>query len=247
MKEERFFYITDAQNYQELPQDEAIHAVRVLRLHEGDEIYLMDGVGNFYHAEVTMTSAKKCSYNIKEKLPQDKGWKTRIHIAIAPTKMMERMEWFAEKATEVGIDELTFIDSHFSERHKIRTDRIEKIVISAMKQSRKAWKPVINEMTSFSDFIKSNNEDIKLICHCHNEFARQELTKLLINMADNINGNRNVTILIGPEGDFSEEEVKTALDNGYTSVSLGKSRLRTETAALTAVMIPHICSDIRDL
>lgn len=247
MKEERFFYAPEAESSNELPQEEAVHAVRVLRLHEGDDIFLMDGMGTFYHAEVTMASAKHCSYIIKEALPQKREWKNRIHIAIAPTKMMERMEWMAEKATEVGIDEFSFLDSQYSERHRIRTDRIEKIVVAAMKQSRKAWKPVVNELTPFTDFIKTERNGKKYICHCHNEFERQELTSLLMNASSNNEvEDEDITILIGPEGDFSIEEVKMALDHGYQSVSLGTSRLRTETAALRAVMTPHICDSIKE-
>lgn len=246
MKEERFFYVPEAESCNELPQEEAVHAVRVLRLHEGDDIYLMNGMGTFYHAEVTMASSKHCSYSIKETLPQEREWKNRIHLAIAPTKMMERMEWMAEKATEVGIDEFTFLDCQYSERHKIRTDRIEKIVVAAMKQSRKAWKPVINELTPFIDFIKTERKGRKYICHCHNEYDRHELTALLMNEDCDKDEDGDITILIGPEGDFSMEEVKAALDNGYKSVSLGTSRLRTETAALRAVMTPHICESIKE-
>lgn len=246
MKEERFFYVPDTSDNNELPQEEAVHAVRVLRLHEGDDIYLMDGIGTFYHAQVTMATNKHCSYAIKETMPQERLWKNKIHLAIAPTKMMERMEWMAEKATEIGIDELSFIDSQYSERHKIRTDRLEKIVVAAMKQSRKAWKPTVNELTSFKDFILSDMPGRKFICHCHNEFERQELSTLLMNCDETATEeNQDITILIGPEGDFSVEEVKTALACGYQSVSLGASRLRTETAALRAVMTPHICESIK--
>lgn len=244
MKEERYFYVPEAHNCTELPQEEAVHAVRVLRLKENDDIFLMDGEGCFYHAVVTMASQKHCSYHITETLPQERAWKGRIHLAIAPTKMMERMEWMTEKATEIGIDEISFLNCQFSERKKIRTDRIEKIVVAAMKQSRKAWKPITNEMKDFKDFVHTQRTGKKFICHCHNEFERTELTKLLTNEREN---DEDITILIGPEGDFSMEEVKMAIDNGYTSVSLGKSRLRTETAGLAAVMTTHICSQVTDL
>lgn len=244
MKEERYFYVPKAQSCQELPQEEAVHAVRVLRLKENDEIFLMDGEGCFYRAVVTMASSKHCSYEITESLQQNKEWKGRIHIAIAPTKMMERIEWMAEKATEMGIDEISFLNCQYSERKKIRIDRIEKIVVAAMKQSRKAWKPITNEMVNFKDFIKAQRHGKKFICHCHDEFKRTELIELLNNAS---NDNEDVTILIGPEGDFSIDEVKLALDNGYTSVSLGTSRLRTETAGLAAVMTTHICSQISNI
>lgn len=237
MKEERYFYVPDAETATELPQEEAVHATRVLRLQEGDKIYLMDGDGNFYHAEVTMTSGKRCSYSIIEKLQQERPWRNRTHLAMAPTKMMDRVEWMAEKATEIGFDELTFLECKFSERKVIRTDRVEKIVVSAMKQSRKAWKPIVNELTPFRKFIEQPREGLKFICHCYNEVERKELVSILASQAD---ADVPVTILIGPEGDFSIDEVRLALDNGYQSVALGKQRLRTETACLSAVMTIRI-------
>lgn len=236
MKEERYFYVPDAANAQELPQEEAIHATRVLRLKEGDSIFLIDGAGNFFKAEVTLASNKHCTYNIIEHLPQQRSWSKHIHIAIAPTKMMERIEWMAEKATEIGIDEISFIECQYSERRKMRTDRIEKIVVSAMKQSRKAWKPRVNEFEEFTHFIQQPIEGRKFICHCYNEIARTELFPIL----KSLDKDTPVTILIGPEGDFSIDEVQMALNHGYESVSLGGSRLRTETAALTAVMMAQL-------
>ena len=138
MKEARYFYVPDASVQQELPQEEAVHALRVLRLKEGDEIFLQDGEGAFYQVEVTTANAKHCFYRILQTLPQKPAWQGRIHLAIAPTKNIDRMEWLVEKATEVGFDELTFLDCQFSERRQLREDRIEKIVVAAMKQSRKA-------------------------------------------------------------------------------------------------------------
>ena len=149
MKEVRYFYVPDAANQVELPAEEATHALRVLRLKGGDEIFLMDGEGFFYRAEVTAASSKRCLYEIKENMPQQRAWKGHIHLAIAPTKMMERIEWMAEKATEIGFDELSFLNCQFSERKVVKTPRIDKIVISAVKQSHKAWKPVVNELESF--------------------------------------------------------------------------------------------------
>ena len=138
----------------ELPAEEAVHALRVLRLKEGDELFLMDGEGCFYRAEVALATTKKCIYAIRQTLRQTRAWRGRIHLAIAPTKDMGRMEWMAEKATEVGLDVLSFLDCKFSERKTLRTDRIEKIVISAVKQSRKGWKPAVNPMMSFRSFIE---------------------------------------------------------------------------------------------
>lgn len=232
MKEERFFYVPNAVEASELPQDEAVHAIRVLRLKEGDTIYLMDGEGTFYEAVVTMTTGKRCSYKIRQTMPQKRSWRGHLHIAMAPTKMMERTEWMAEKATEIGVDEFSFLECQFSERRQMRSDRIEKIVVSATKQSRKAWKPQVNEMQSFRSFIEQPREGQKFICHCYNEIPRKDLFEVL--------GGESATVLIGPEGDFSIEEVKMAMEHGYQSVSLGTQRLRTETAALSSVMIMQL-------
>lgn len=149
----KIFFVPDAGNVTELPQEEAKHALKVLRLSSGDEINLMDGEGNFYRAEVSLASSKHCLYQILETFPQQPAWKGKVHLAIAPTKMMDRIEWMAEKATEIGFDELSFLSAKFSERKTIRVDRVDKIVVSAVKQSHKAWKPVVNEMTPFKEFV----------------------------------------------------------------------------------------------
>ena len=236
MKEERFFYVPNAQEGQELPEEEATHAVRVLRLSEGDQIWLMDGVGNFYRANVGIVTKKRCIYNIVETFPQQKTWAGKIHLAIAPTKMMERIEWMAEKSTEIGFDELTFLDCKFSERHVIRVDRIERIVVSAMKQSRKAFMPVVNELTVFKDFVTSCDADYKFIAHCYNNCERVDFFDKLQSLPI----DATVCVLIGPEGDFSTDEVDLAIANGFEPITLGNSRLRTETAGLMAVTMAQI-------
>lgn len=256
MKEVRYFYVPEAATQVELPAEEATHALRVLRLKGGDEIFLMDGEGSFYRAEVTAASSKRCLYEIKETMPQERAWKGHIHLAIAPTKMMERIEWMAEKATEIGFDELSFLNCQFSERKVVKTPRIDKIVISAVKQSHKAWKPVVNELESFKDFIQTPRAGRKFICHCYEEIEKKDFFReisSLSNGADaksasssaSADGNdasssADITVLVGPEGDFSIAEVRLALENGYESVSLGTSRLRTETAGLVAVHMAHI-------
>ena len=240
MKEARYFYVPDASVQQELPQEEAVHALRVLRLKEGDEIFLQDGEGAFYLAEVTTANTKHCFYRILQTLPQEPAWKGRIHLAIAPTKNIDRMEWLAEKATEVGFDELTFLDCQFSERRQLREDRIEKIVVAAMKQSRKAWKPQVNAMISFKKFIETAREGRKFIAHCYDEVERIDLfSELMASPAG------DVTILVGPEGDFSIDEVRLAQEHGYESVTLGQSRLRTETAGLVSVVMAHLTKEIK--
>lgn len=245
MKEARFFYAPDAATSIELPEEEAQHAVRVLRMNSGDEMTLMDGQGTFYKAIITEATKKRCLYRIEETLPQPRQWQPYLHLAVAPTKNMDRIEWLAEKATEIGFDELTFLKCRWSERTAIKTERIEKILISAMKQSRKAWKPRLNEMTEFSAFLKKvqNEKNVpagnvqKFICHCHNNEHGEKP-----HLKDIIQSCRDTLILIGPEGDFSSEEVKLALSQGFQGVSLGKSRLRTETAALVAVHLMNLAN-----
>ena len=238
MKETRFFYVPDADQQQELPAAEAMHAMRVLRLKSGDELFLMDGVGNYYRAVVTIAATHNCYYDIVERLPQTPQWQGHIHLAIAPTKMLDRIEWMVEKATEVGVDEITFFHSKFSERKLLKTTRLEKIAISAMKQSHKAWKPVIHEMISFKDLMSSPVEGHKYIAHCYEEIPRTSLFEEL--QALDKNAAESVTVLIGPEGDFSIDEVQMALEAGYQSVHLGNSRLRTETAGLMAVTMMQL-------
>lgn len=243
MKEERFFYVPNAADSHELPDDEAQHASRVLRLSEGDEVFLMDGKGCFFRATLSLVSRKHCLYDINEPLPQQKSWKGNLHLAIAPTKMMERIEWMVEKATEIGFDEITFLDCKFSERKTIRTDRIERIVVSAMKQSRKPFKPIVNTMTSFADFIKNNVISDKdntcrhgYIAHCYEEIRRNYLFEELRKIPQ----DSDIIVLVGPEGDFSLDEVSLAMQNGFEPVSLGASRLRTETAGLMAVTMAQL-------
>lgn len=238
MKEVRYFYVPNASNEHELPEEEAQHAVRVLRMQMGDEMMLMDGEGNFYRAEVAEATKKRCLYNIKEVLPQQRQWKGHLHLAMAPTKNMDRTEWTCEKATEIGFDELTFLNCKFSERTVIKTERIDKILVSATKQSRKAWKPILNEMIDFKKFIEKA-KDIKggkYICHCYDEPELGE-KKLL---KECLKAEENALVLVGPEGDFSIDEVKLAEANGFQSVSLGESRLRTETAGLVAVHLMNL-------
>lgn len=237
MKETRFFYVPNAGQENEMPTEEALHALRVLRIKSGDEINLMDGVGNFYRAEVTLAATKRCLYEVKEVLPQQPTWHGHVHLAIAPTKVMDRIEWMAEKATEIGFDELSFLNCKFSERKTMRTVRLDKIVISAVKQSHKAWKPIVNQMVSFKEFIAQPRKGRKFICHCYEEFEKVDLMTELQKPFDE---DADVTVLVGPEGDFSVDEVKLAIANGYESASLGTSRLRTETAGLMSVAMANL-------
>ncbi len=237
MKETRFFY--DPALNGQLPEDEAKHAVRVLRLGEGDRIHLMDGRGVFAEAEITMAANHRCLYRIVEREEQQPAWEGHLHLAMAPTKLNDRVEWFAEKATEIGFDHLSFLRCQFSERKEIKTERIEKIVVSAMKQSHKAWLPRVDGMQNFKDFVQADREGRKFICHCYSGADVGEETPRPF-LLDALQEGGSATVLIGPEGDFSVEEVRLALRCGFRSVSLGTSRLRTETAALVAVHLMQI-------
>ena len=236
MKESRYFFVPETDKGV-LPEEESQHALRVLRLAEGDDIYLIDGRGSFYHAVVSMATSKKCCYDVLEVMPQSRLWNSHIHLAMAPTKNIDRVEWMTEKATEIGFDELSFLNCRFSERRVVKCGRIEKILVSAVKQSRKAWKPVVNELIPFEQFLKRPLQGRGYIAHCYEEIPRTELVDELKKPVPE--GKDGVTLLIGPEGDFSIDEVKAAIGAGYVPVSLGQSRLRTETACLVAVMMAH--------
>ena len=242
MKEVRYFYVPEAETTDVLPDEEAQHAIRVLRLDVGDTIFLMDGKGCFHQAEITFTSNHKCQYRITESLQQEKSWKGHLCVAMAPTKMLERTEWFVEKATEIGVDEFVFLDCKFSERRVLKLPRIEKICVSAVKQSRKAWAPELNEIIDFKNFVTAPRKGQRFIAHCYNEIDKEDFFSLLTQKKSMLDAESNddCTVLIGPEGDFSIDEVRLAVDNGWRSVSLGESRLRTETAAIVAAEMMQI-------
>ncbi len=236
MKETRYFYVPNAESSNELPAEEAAHASRVLRLESGDEVFLIDGAGCFFKAQLSLVTKSRCLYDIVERLPQEKTWHGRIAIAMAPTKVIDRVEWTLEKATEIGVDEFSLLNCAFSERRNVKLERLDKIVVAAVKQSRKAWKPLLNDLQSFEHFVKQPRKGVKYIAHCYAEIDKKDLYSELTQL----NCDEEVTILIGPEGDFSIEEVRLAMSQGYVSVSLGQSRLRTETAALAATMIAQL-------
>ena len=232
------FYTPDiTSNTCTLTEEESKHCVRVLRLTIGDNIQLIDGVGGFYEAEIIDDNPKKCTVSIlkSEKEVGKRNW--LLHIAIAPTKNMDRLEWFVEKATEIGIDEISLIICNNNERTIVKTERLIKVAIGAIKQSIKAYLPKINEAINYKEFIasSSNFKGEKYIAHCRfppTLFSNKETNEFHIKNV--YTPNQNVLVLIGPEGDFTQEEVKFALDNGFKEVNLGNSRLRTETAALYA-------------
>ena len=214
MKEIHYFYTPNPEITQELSEEDVAHAIRVLRMTEGDEIMLMNGKGTFYRAVITLASKKRCLFNILEAIPQKPLWNGRIHLAMAPTKNMDRIEWMVEKATEIGFDELTFLCCKNSERKIVKTERIEKIVVSAMKQSRKPFKPLVNPIINFEHFLNSDFSCNKYICHCHDMNPDKNIMNKPL-LKDVLKANDNSLVLIGPEGDFSREEVEMAEKAGF--------------------------------
>lgn len=206
-------------------KDESKHIVKVLRKSVGDELQLTNGKGWLFKAEILISDLKNCVAAITSKTFQEKR-NYQLHLAVAPTKMNDRYEWFLEKATEIGIDVITPIICDHSERKTINTDRFEKIIQSAMKQSLHVYIPKLNKSMLFEEFIKKEFNGQKFIAHC--ELTERKSLKKVLNL------HQNATLLIGPEGDFSTREIALAIESGFLPVTLGTTRLRTETAAVVA-------------
>ena len=231
------FYAPNIATCPELPEEESGHAVRVLRHTEGDEIEVVDGQGVWYHCRITVAHHKHCAVEILS-TKEDIHWNYGVELAVAPTKNLDRMEWFLEKATEMGLDRFIPLKCRFSERKELKIERMQKIAVSAMKQSLKSTIPQIDEMVDIKKFLTEPFEGQKFIAHCFADQPRQLLSHL-------IEPGLAVRVLIGPEGDFSPEEIELALANGYRPISLGDQRLRTETAALASVHTIHIINEIK--
>ncbi|SFN33251.1 16S rRNA (uracil1498-N3)-methyltransferase [Algoriella xinjiangensis] len=213
-----------------LSEEESHHFAKVLRGNEGDKIHVTDGKGNMAECEVVSVSKKAVEAKIIDLKTDFEKKNYYLHVAIAPTKTMERLEFFLEKATEIGIDEITFLQSFHSERKNIKLERIEKIVQSATKQSLKAYLPKVNDLTKFTDFVKTDFTNFtKCIAHCEADITRTPFENVLQTKP------QHILIMIGPEGDFSRDEILLAQENNFTGISLGQQRFRTETAALQAV------------
>lgn len=208
-------------------KEESRHIIKVLRMKEGDIFKLTNGKGSFFEAKIISGNPKGCAAEILSEEIQ-KPLSYQLHLAVAPTKLNDRYEWFLEKATEIGVSEITPVICEHSERRTIKPERYEKIMQSAMKQSLKAHMPVLNEAISFKSFISSEAEKgtLKFIAHC-GETDKKSLKQLL-------EPTKKAIILIGPEGDFSADEIKSAIQKGFQPITLGESRLRTETAAIVA-------------
>ncbi|MBK9389943.1 MAG: 16S rRNA (uracil(1498)-N(3))-methyltransferase [Bacteroidetes bacterium] len=210
-----------------LDEKESKHCIRVLRMVKGTSVKLIDGRGNLYEGHVSDPDPKRCLITVSEVRNNFENRDYRLHIAISPLKNPERFEWFVEKSVEIGIDEITPLICKNTEKQSVKQERTENIIISAMKQSLKALKPVLNEPMSFEKFIGQPSAEKKMIAHCRNSVERAKIS-------DIYRKGDNAVILIGPEGDFSEEEILNASKNGFLPVHLGSSRLRTETAGVSA-------------
>jgi 16S rRNA (uracil1498-N3)-methyltransferase len=206
-------------------KEESQHIVKVLRKGVADRLYITDGEGMRYQVEITEANAKTCTVNILDRIRTYPD-RHHLHMVVAPTKMNDRYEWFLEKATEIGVHEITPIICERSERKTLKMDRLERVVEAAMKQSLQTYKPKLNTPVSFEKFIALPPRGLPFIAHCE-PWERYELKRRVI-------ADKDLTLLIGPEGDFTPAEIKKALETGYTPVSLGKNRLRTETAAIVA-------------
>lgn len=208
--------------------EESKHIVKVLRKAEGDVLHITNGKGMLFTAEVVLANPKRCEVKIiSSELKLKRNY--YLHMVVAPTKMNDRYEWFLEKATEIGVDEITPVICDHSERKVIKEERFEKIILAAMKQSLSCFKPILNKAISLKEFLEGSSlqSDLKFIAYCGEEEERFSLKRRAVI-------DHNVTILIGPEGDFSPEEVSLAKEKGYLPVTLGDQRLRTETAAIVA-------------
>lgn len=226
------FYAPDIEMTGQLPEGESAHCVRVLRLKEGDTIHVVDGRGYEFDCVIDEAHQRHTSVSIVSRKKERAHWSPRITLALAPTKSMDRMEWLVEKAVEIGVDRIVFLDCARSVRRVMKRDRIEKVMVSAMKQSLKATLPELTEMVSFDKFVSGDVSARKYMGYCDERVDRRDF-------ADEYDGESDVSVLIGPEGDFTPEEVELAISSGYMPVTFGATRLRTETAALYALCATH--------
>ena len=229
------FYCPDIADTLTLGEEDSKHCVKVLRMGEGDTIEVVDGNGALYTCRITMAHPKRCAVEVTERMQQPPHWGHRIVLGIAPTKNLDRIEWLVEKCVEMGVDRIIPLRCHNSERTVLKTERLKKIMVSAMKQSLKATLPLLDEMTPVAQVLAEPFEGTRCIAYCDEQLPRgQRLT-----LTGVYRPGQDVMVLIGPEGDFSPEEVQAARDAGFMPVTLGESRLRTETAGLMAVAAVH--------
>ena len=231
------FYAPDIAINPILPESDSQHCVRVLRMKEGDTLEVIDGKGHRYTCRLIEAHAKRAHVEIIEKQDVPLSWQNNITIAVAPTKHLDRMEWMVEKLTEIGVNRIIPLLCRYSERKELKIERLEKIAISAMKQSLKTVLPIIDVMTPIKDVITEQIYDQRFIAYCDTSIPRKLLSA-------EYRANKDTLILIGPEGDFSTEEINLALNSGYKPISLGDNRLRTETAAVVACDTCHIINQL---
>ena len=229
------FYCPDIADTLTLGEEDSKHCVRVMRMAEGDTIEVVDGNGTLYTCRITMAHPKRCAIEVLDKEVQTPHWGHRIVLAIAPTKNLDRIEWLVEKCVEMGIDRIIPLRCHNSERTVLKTERLKKIMVAAMKQSLKATLPQLDEMTPLEQVVAEPFEGTRCIAYCDALLPREQRCTL----ADVYRPGSDVMVLIGPEGDFSPDEVQAATTTGFIPVTLGESRLRTETAGLMAVAAIH--------
>ena len=232
------FYAPDIEETHTLPEVESGHCVRVLRLKEGDAIEVVDGKGNCHECHITLAHHKRCAVEIDATHHSLPHWGSRIVVAIAPTKNLDRMEWMVEKCTEMGVDRIVPLRCRYSERKELKRERLNKIAVSAMKQSLKCTLPLIDEMTPIAEVIGMPFDGRKYIAYCDPSVPRRLFAK-------EYDPDSNALIMIGPEGDFSPEEINAALEAGFLPISLGDSRLRTETAAVVACAMCHTAKQMK--
>ncbi len=235
----QLFYAPDiVPPHHTLSEEESKHCVRVLRLGVGDELHLTDGRGNLYRCRVSDPNPKRCAVEVVETFAEYGKMPYSITLAVAPTKNIERFEWFLEKATEVGVTRIVPVECDHSERRIIKYDRELRVITSAVKQSLKAYHPILDELTPLRRLIAAPFDGSKFIAHCEDNASER------LYLASEIRKNENILILIGPEGDFSPEEINFALENGFRPVTLGPQRLRTETAAVAAAMMAAVVNGL---
>lgn len=237
------FYCPDIADTLTLGEEDSKHCVKVLRMDGGDLIEVVDGNGNLYTCRITMAHPKRCAVEVVEQVEQPPHWDCRIVLGIAPTKHLDRMEWLAEKCVEMGVDRIVPLRCHNSERTVLKTDRLRKIMVSAMKQSLKATLPQLDELTPVEQLMKEPFDGVRCIAYCDEQLPREQRQTL----ASTYQPGRDVMVLIGPEGDFSPEEVQVARESGFAPVTLGDSRLRTETAGMIAVAFIHALNSRREV
>jgi 16S rRNA (uracil1498-N3)-methyltransferase len=224
----QIFYAPDISNdFYTLDEKESKHCIRVLRMTKGTGVRLIDGKGNLFEGRIGNPDPKKCTIAITEIIKDFEKRNYRLHLAISPVKNAERFEWFVEKSVEIGVDEITPLICRNTEKPGIKRERVNNLIISAMKQSLKTTLTVLNQPCNFKDFLNNDFNGVRMIAHCNDSFKRDKISEVC-------SVNENAIILIGPEGDFCVEEISTAIEAGFSSVHLGQSRLRTETAGVAA-------------